>query len=134
MNELADNNNILKKCTSYDGIEEPVCPRAQFRLLDRVSEDTTAQIYWKELYIKWFDTTIEYLKAKLSSEKYKLCTEIEELLLNGTIATDKEPVKKLITKHYITGTSDREAPLYQPDNTKLKAELKNSQGAMERNI
>ena len=123
INELVDNNRILKKFTSYDGTEEPDCPRAQFKLLSGVSDDTAAQIYWKELYVQEFDTIIEDLEAKLSSEQYQLCAEIEELFLNGIIATDEALVKNLITKHYGTGTNKLETPLYQLDNAKLREEL-----------
>ena len=122
--DLVDNNTILIEITSYAGIEDPECPRSQFILLNGISEDNAVQIYWKELYIQWFDTIIEDLEAKLSSEQYQLCAKIEELLLNGIIETDKDPVKKNITKNYGTGTSDQGALLYQLENVKLKEELR----------
>ena len=64
-------------------MEEPSCPRSQFKELDTINEDPAAKIYWKELYVEGFNTIIADLFDKLNSEQYQLCAEIEELLLNG---------------------------------------------------
>ena len=120
INELANNNEILKNFTTYDGIQEPQCPKAQLNSLNRSSEESDVKIYWRELYLQGFDTIIEDLDTKESSEQYQLCAEIEELLLNGITGPDKEPVTNLIVKYYGKGIQDNEPPLYNLDNTIVK--------------
>ena len=86
MNNSANKNIILKNYPFYDGIEEPSCPRAHFKVLNEAcenSEETAAKLYWRELYIEPFDIIINDLNDKISSEQYKICAEIEDLLLNG---------------------------------------------------
>ena len=104
VNESTNNNPIIRGFNSYDEIEAPTCPRAQIRSLTGVSEDDTAKVYWKELYLDGFETILEDLSERLVSPQLKLCAEIEELLLNGILAPDKEVITVLITEHYGCGT------------------------------
>ena len=75
------------------------------------------------MYLEGFNTIIEDLNSKLSSEQYQLCAQIEELLLNGITGQDKEPVTNLIVKYYGKGTNDKDAPVYNMESTKLMVEL-----------
>ena len=68
-------------------------------------------MYWKELYIDGFRTILEDLTERLVSPQLKLCAEIEEVLLNGILAPNKEVVTTLITEHYGSGTGHINAPL-----------------------
>ena len=104
-------------------LEAPACPRAQVRSLTDVSEDSPAKIYWKELYLDGFQKNLEDLTDRLTSPQLKLCAEIEELLLNGILAPDKEVLTVLITEHYGSGTGQINAPLGQLDNKNVVEEL-----------
>ena len=66
---------------------------------------------------------MEDLTDRLASPQLKLCAEIEELLLNGILAPDKEVLTVLITEHYGTGTGQINAPLGQLDNEKVVDKL-----------
>ena len=123
INESVNNIPIIRDFNAYDEIEAPVCPRAQVRSLTDVSEDSPAKIYWKELYLDGFQTILEDLTDRLTSPQLKLCAEIEELLLNGILAPDKEVLTVLITEHYGTGTGQINAPLGQLDNENVVEEL-----------
>ena len=45
--------------------------------------------------------------------------EIEELLLNGNIAPNKEVITVLITEHYVSSTGEINAPLEELNNEKI---------------
>ena len=123
INESVNNNCIIRDFNAYDEIEQPSCPRAQVRALTAVSEDTPEKIYWKELYLDGFKTILEDLNERLESPQLKLCAEIEELLLNGILAPDKEVVTVLITKHYGSGTGESNAPIEKLNDEKIIEEL-----------
>ena len=62
---------------------------------------------------------MEDLNERLQSLQLKICAEIEELLLNGNIAPNKEVITVLITEHYGSGTGESNAPLEELNNEKL---------------
>ena len=90
VNKIVNLNESLNKYSLYDGIEEPQCPRSSIQVVwDATgSNDDVAKAYWKELYLEDFETILEYLKDRLNSPQLQLCAEIEELLLNGIVASN----------------------------------------------
>ena len=85
VNNIVSLNELLNKCSLYDGIEDPQCPRSSIQVVRDAtgSNDDAAKAYWKELYLEGFETILEDLKERLNSPQLQLCAEIEELLLNG---------------------------------------------------
>ena len=124
LSKSLNKNETLKKFPYFNGMEEPSCPRSQFKELDTINNDSAAKIYWKELYVEGFDTIILDLKDKLNSEQYQLCAEIEELLLNGITGEECELKTNLIDQHYGKATKKIDAPLYALTHEELKDELK----------
>ena len=72
LSELLNKNKILQKFSYFNGMEEPSCPRSQFKELDTINKDSAAKIYWKELYVEGFDTIILDLYDNLNSVQYQL--------------------------------------------------------------
>lgn len=75
--DVTKHQKILKNFNTYDGIEEYQCSRAQQKSRNGSSEGSDVKIFWRDLYLQGFNSIIEDLNAKLSSEQYQLCIEIE---------------------------------------------------------
>ena len=43
--KLLNKNRILQKFPYFNGMEEPSCPRPQFKELDTINKDSAAKIY-----------------------------------------------------------------------------------------
>ena len=109
------NVHVVKDYNGWDGIEQPECPRTYNRALVDVSEDAPGKIYWKE-----HPTILEDLNDRLISPQLMLCGQIENLLIDGIVAPDKDLVTDLISKHYGTETGEDNVPWPDLDERTLK--------------
>ena len=66
---------------------------------------------------------LEDLIDRLVLPQLMLCAEIEELLLNGSLAPDKEVITILIAEHYGAGNGQENSPSVEFNNRKVKNKL-----------